>query len=236
MDVVSYLLGKEAGGGSEPSLESKSVTITTNTVTTVTPGSQYDGLSSVEITTEVEPNLESKEVSITSNGTTTVSPTSGYDGLSQVEINTSVTPNLESKEVNITGNGMTTVLPTSGYDGLSDVKINTNIEYQDYWPSNLNRIYSNNASYSVWAFPDTVVSIPAGTYLFTCNNSHVEVEGDNMNNNVNKFICKDGQNYSYPYYFGGTSCGFVFTSEIKKIALYLCPNITLSNIKLLKIM
>lgn len=54
MDLTSYLLGKEAGGGGgTPTLQSKSVEITENGQTTVTADSGYDGLSSVAVTTNV---------------------------------------------------------------------------------------------------------------------------------------------------------------------------------------
>ena len=79
MDITSYILGKKAGGGNtptgtinitengttnvssyatadvnvQPKLESKEITITENTTTTITPTSGKDGLSSVEITTNV---------------------------------------------------------------------------------------------------------------------------------------------------------------------------------------
>lgn len=79
MDITSYILGKKAGGGSaptgtieitengttnvsnyayanvdvQPDLEAKSITITENTTTTITPTSGKDGLSSVEIITNV---------------------------------------------------------------------------------------------------------------------------------------------------------------------------------------
>ena len=54
MDLTSYLLGKEAGGGGEtPTLQSKEVEITENGQTTVTADSGYDGLSSVAVTTNV---------------------------------------------------------------------------------------------------------------------------------------------------------------------------------------
>lgn len=79
MEITSYLLGKKSGGGEEPTgtinitsngtknvknyatanvnvqpdLETKSITITENTTTTITPTSGKDGMSSVSITTSV---------------------------------------------------------------------------------------------------------------------------------------------------------------------------------------
>lgn len=88
MDATSYLLGKKAGGGGitpsgtisitsngekdvtnyatanvnvQPDLESKSVTITENTTTTITPTSGKDGLSSVAVTTNVSASVETIE-------------------------------------------------------------------------------------------------------------------------------------------------------------------------------
>ena len=54
MDVTSYLLGKQAGGGGgQPVLQSKEIEITENGTTNVTADSGYDGLSEVEVTTNV---------------------------------------------------------------------------------------------------------------------------------------------------------------------------------------
>jgi len=54
MDVTSYLLGKKAGGGSKPPvLQDKEVTITENGTTNVVADAGYDGLSEVEVTTNV---------------------------------------------------------------------------------------------------------------------------------------------------------------------------------------
>lgn len=54
MDIISYLLGKKAGGGGGTvNLETKEVTITTNTTTEITPSVGYDGLSKVTVTTNV---------------------------------------------------------------------------------------------------------------------------------------------------------------------------------------
>ena len=65
MDITSYLLGKQAGGGSTPTLQTKSVTITENTTTEVTPDSGYDGLEKVNVTTNVPSgggSVEEKDV------------------------------------------------------------------------------------------------------------------------------------------------------------------------------
>lgn len=54
MDITSYILGKKAGGGSQPvNLQDKEITITENGEQTITADSGYDGLSQVDITTNV---------------------------------------------------------------------------------------------------------------------------------------------------------------------------------------
>ena len=54
LDITSYLLGKKSGGGGKkPELQEKSITITQNGETIVTPDEGKDGLSKVNITTNV---------------------------------------------------------------------------------------------------------------------------------------------------------------------------------------
>ena len=62
MDLTSYLLGKKKGGGGGTiSLQDKSVTITENTTTTIQKDAGYDGLGTVEITTNVPQTGGTKE-------------------------------------------------------------------------------------------------------------------------------------------------------------------------------
>lgn len=59
MDITSYLLGKESGGGA--TLQEKSVTITENGTTNVTADSGYDGLSKAVVTTNVSGGADLSE-------------------------------------------------------------------------------------------------------------------------------------------------------------------------------
>ena len=66
MDTVSFLMGKKQGG-SPAVLEEKDVTVTTNGETTITPSSGYNGISKVNLTTNVP--QPSGKINITENGT-----------------------------------------------------------------------------------------------------------------------------------------------------------------------
>lgn len=68
-DIVSYVMGKKAGGGPAPTptYQDKEITITQNGEQTITADSGYDALSSVEITTNVP--QPSGKITITENGT-----------------------------------------------------------------------------------------------------------------------------------------------------------------------
>lgn len=151
MDVTSYLLGKQAGGGGgQPSLQNKSVTITENGTQNVTADAGYDGLRNVGITTDVQPSLQNKSLTISENTTTSISADSGYDGLDTVSVTTNVQPNLETKSVTITENTTTTITPTTGKDGLSSVEVITNVSGGGSTPTNiteLNNILSDFDNY-----------------------------------------------------------------------------------------
>lgn len=93
MDITSYLLGKNSGGGGgTPKLQDKTVTITENTTTTITPDEGYDGLGSVEIITNVEegglPSTYQAVSYIQSSGTQYID--TGVKANSEIEITITV--------------------------------------------------------------------------------------------------------------------------------------------------
>lgn len=102
---------------SEFASQEKTATITSNTTTTISPDSGYDGLSKVIITTNVQPTLEKKNLgTITDNGSYTIVAGEGYDGMSSlsatldihdiIEVDELPTSNIDtSKYYKVTGDG-----------------------------------------------------------------------------------------------------------------------------------
>lgn len=77
-------------------LETKNVTITTNTETTIEPTSGKYALEKVVVTTNVAPVLQTKNVTVTENGTSEITADSEYQGLEKVKltVNAGVSLNL----------------------------------------------------------------------------------------------------------------------------------------------
>lgn len=71
-------------------LQTKTITISSNTTTDITADNEYVGLKKVSITTNVNPSLQTKTITVLKNGLTTLTPSSGYYGLSSVNISVSV--------------------------------------------------------------------------------------------------------------------------------------------------
>lgn len=101
----------------QPNLQEKSVTITENGTTDVTPDTGVDGISKVTINTAVPvPETEEKSVNITNNGNTSVTPSTGKV-LSKVDITVNVpsTP-VEERSASLSmASGNQVVTARSGY-------------------------------------------------------------------------------------------------------------------------
>lgn len=76
---------------SQGTYQEKSVTISANGTTTVTPDSGYDAMTEIEIITQVpSANLQTKNYSFTQNVNVELEPDSGYNGFSKVGVNIDV--------------------------------------------------------------------------------------------------------------------------------------------------
>lgn len=73
-----------------PSSQTKTMTITENTTTTITPDNNIPYLDSVIVNTNVIPSSQTKTVTITQNGTTTITPDNNINYLDSVIVNTNV--------------------------------------------------------------------------------------------------------------------------------------------------
>ena len=82
--------------------EQKTMTITQNGQTTLTPSAGYDAMDQVVLTINVPiGRLQPKTMSITSNGSITVLPDTGYDGFSEVSLNVNV-PTIDTSDATAT--------------------------------------------------------------------------------------------------------------------------------------
>ena len=90
MSAGCLILYKDGHGAK---LQEKNVEITENGSTTVIPNNRFNGLSKVNITTNVSlppPVYQDKTISILENTQTEITPDSGYDALSKVTVNVNV--------------------------------------------------------------------------------------------------------------------------------------------------
>ena len=107
-----------------PEGESKSVTITENGTTTVTPETK-DYLSSVEITTAI-PLEDNKTETFTTNGEYEITPTTGNTAMKKSTVTVAV-PLESGKTETIEHNGTVTISPSTGYDGMEDVEVTVDV-------------------------------------------------------------------------------------------------------------
>lgn len=143
----------------EPALQSKSTTPTTSSQT-ITPDTNYDGLSSVT----VNPIPSSY---IIPSGTKTITTNGTHDVSSYASATVNVptggdAPELQSKEVSFTPSETAqsqTVSPDSGYDGLSEVSVSVGAISSTYVGSGISRRSSTDLTVS-----GATVTAPAGYY------------------------------------------------------------------------
>ena len=114
------------------SLQKKSVTITKNGVSTITPDPSYDALSSVKVTTDIHPTPKLQNIVKTyvENGNYSLTPGTSYDGIGNVSITIDVPEkviNLQDKNISITENGDYDVSKDSSFDGIDTVSISVNV-------------------------------------------------------------------------------------------------------------
>lgn len=117
---LGFKPGKSDGSGPspEPKLQEKSVSIVENGNSSVSPDSGYDGLSKVNISTQI-PIQSIKTITTNTNGTTTYNPDTGYLGFTGVKV-VNETPQYYSVDEK-------SELPTSGVGSGSIGIISSNI-------------------------------------------------------------------------------------------------------------
>ena len=163
----------------EVELQEKTATITANGTTTISPDSNYDGLSKAVVTVNVpEPT---GTINITSNGdynvkdkananvnipeptgTLEITSNGNYNvknkEFASVNVPASASPTLQEKSATITENGTTILTPDENYDGLSKATINVNI------PAPTGSLdITANGTYDVTNKASAVVNVPTSS-------------------------------------------------------------------------
>lgn len=109
----------------------KTVSITENKETIITPTPDNAGMARVVVTTNIpQPTLEeNKTQTISSNSVVEVTPSAGNDGMKKATITVSVPEKKieANKTQSIVTNGETVITPTEGNDGMAKVTVNVNV-------------------------------------------------------------------------------------------------------------
>lgn len=127
----------------QPSVESsKTVNITENTTTIITPSDNYDSIGELTITTAVPSNVNNQTLStINSNGTYT--PDSGYSGFNSFTVNVPQPSIQQNKTIVLNSNDTFTIRPDTNYDALDEITITTEVPTTDTVINNQN-VNNNN--------------------------------------------------------------------------------------------
>lgn len=142
LEALNELLRVFTPGGET---QEKSVTITKNGTTEITPDEGYT-LSKAVVVTEVPSKTEQeKSVTIRENGITGVTPDPGHV-LTGVTINTAVPKKMEqTKTVTITENGTTEIIPDEGYT-LSGASVSVSVSGGADGNATVSQIFNNGFS------------------------------------------------------------------------------------------
>lgn len=127
----------------QPSVEStKTVTITENKTTTITPSSGYDSIGQLEIITNIPSDVNNQTLAtITSNGTYT--PDADYSGFNSFTVNVPQPSIQQNKSITLNSNSTVTINPDNNYDALGQITITTEVPTTDTVINNQN-VNSNN--------------------------------------------------------------------------------------------
>ena len=134
------------------SLQKKSVTITKNGVSTITPDTSYDALSSVKVTTDIHPTPKLQNIVKTyvENGNYSLTPGTSYDGIGNVSITIDVPEKVfktQDKNISITENGDYNVSKDSSFDGMNNVSISVNVPEKVFKTQDKNENIVSNGDY-----------------------------------------------------------------------------------------
>lgn len=121
----------------------KTVNITENTTTVITPSDNYDSIGRLEITTDVPSQVNNQNLTtITRNGTYT--PDSGYSGFNSFTVNVPQPSIQQNKSITLTNNQTGIIIPPdNGFDAFDQITVNVAVPTNDTVINNQN-VNNNN--------------------------------------------------------------------------------------------
>lgn len=202
-------------------LQEKIVTLNENvTDYIVEPDIGWEGLSSVQINTNISSNVqEVKTFNITQPITTNVLPDTGYQSMSRVFLNWQVPTEL--KQLTVTQNGTITISPENGNYFISSVRLTTNVPpssprlekivLQGYAPytfniTSLTWTRLNSASINV-GYGKTIIALQ-----YTSNNTILRVRHISQTGSGNDITMDFADYNNNPVYY--ISYSYIFSTMI----------------------
>ena len=128
----------------QPSVEStKTVNITENTTTIITPSDNYNSIGQLEIITDIPSIVNNQNLqTIISNGTYT--PDTGYSGFNSFTVNIPQPSIQQNKQITLSNNQTGLIIrPDNDFDAFDQITVNVNVPTTDSVINNQN-VNSNN--------------------------------------------------------------------------------------------